>query len=90
MEKHVSLRISGLVQGVFFRAFTLEKALSLGLKGFALNDSDGTLYIEAQGDQAKLAQFVEWCQKGPQRARVDRIEMEERNLEDFKTFEIKK
>lgn len=90
MEKHVKLRVYGLVQGVFFRAFVLEKALTMGLKGYTLNDSDGSVYIEAQGEQAKIAEFVEWCQKGPERARVDRVEMEEMNLAEFKTFEIRK
>lgn len=90
MEKHVKIRIYGLVQGVFFRTFVLEKALTMRLKGYTLNDSDGSVYIEAQGEAGKIAEFVEWCQKGPQRARVDRVEVEDMNMVDFKTFEIRK
>ncbi len=89
MQKQVKIRVYGLVQGVFFRAFVLEKALMLGLKGYTLNDSDGSVFIEAQGEQAKIAEFIEWCQKGPRRARVDRVEMEEMPVADFKTFEIR-
>jgi acylphosphatase len=46
---HVSIRISGKVQGVFFRASTKGKAEQYGINGFVRNEKDGSVYIEAEG-----------------------------------------
>ncbi|MBI5152679.1 acylphosphatase [Candidatus Peregrinibacteria bacterium] len=72
--KQAMLKISGRVQGVFFRAETQEKALSLGLTGWVRNNDDATVEVCAQGDEASLARFIKWCEKGPTGARVDKIE----------------
>ncbi|MEQ9567382.1 MAG: acylphosphatase, partial [Pseudomonadales bacterium] len=41
------IHVVGRVQGVFFRASTREKATSLGLKGWVMNQHDGSVLIEA-------------------------------------------
>jgi acylphosphatase len=52
MKKHFNIRISGRVQGVFFRASTKAKAEELGISGFVQNEPDGSVYIEAEGEEA--------------------------------------
>ena len=48
-KKHLDIKISGKVQGVFFRDETKNKAEQLGLVGFVENTEDGKVYIEAEG-----------------------------------------
>ncbi len=87
---HLAIRVTGKVQGVFYRASTRDKARSLGLCGFVKNENDGSVYIEAEGDKEKLDQFVNWCKQGPPNARVDKVEVAEREIKNFSQFEIKR
>ena len=75
--KHVSIQISGRVQGVFFRAATKEKADALHIKGKVWNNEDGSVSIEAEGEEQNLERFIAWCRRGPELARVDRCEVNE-------------
>jgi acylphosphatase len=88
MEKHISISISGKVQGVFFRASTKEKADALGVLGTVKNEADGSVFIEAEGEEEAINQFVGWCKKGPPRAIVTEIKIEEAKPKHFHTFEI--
>lgn len=90
MDNQLTLRIYGTVQGVFFRQFTKEKAEELGLTGFVRNEPDGSVYLEAEGDPQKLAKLQEWCQVGPRRANVTRIEAGTGKAKGFDKFEVKK
>lgn len=66
-------RISGRVQGVFFRASTRREAERLGLSGYAVNRSDGTVEVAARGPADDLDRLADWLGKGPPDARVDQI-----------------
>lgn len=90
MTKHVSLRISGLVQGVFFRASTQAKARELNLAGFVRNEPDGSVYAEAEGDTEAVKRFVQWCHKGPDRARVEKCEVAEGQPKGYTEFTIQR
>ncbi|HMJ93936.1 MAG TPA: acylphosphatase [Allosphingosinicella sp.] len=68
-----SIRVFGHVQGVFYRAWTLQQAQLLGLKGWVRNRRDGSVEIEAWGDPAAIAALIEKCRQGPSQARVERI-----------------
>jgi len=70
MSERKQIRVRGRVQGVGFRASARAEALRLGLSGFARNEPDGTVLIEAEGPPAALARFVAWCRRGPGSARV--------------------
>ncbi len=86
--KHISLKIYGQVQGVFFRASTQEKAQQLGLKGFVRNEKDGTVYVEAEGAPTALEQLKAWAHKGPAQARVEKVEVKDLDeLAGFDKFE---
>lgn len=70
----VHVIIHGYVQGVFFRASTREKAVSLGLKGWVKNLHDGSVEALFEGDSEKLLEAVEWCRSGPPGAQVTKID----------------
>lgn len=75
--KHVDIRVTGRVQGVFFRVSTRNKALELGVTGTVRNEPDGSVAIEAEAKAAALDRFVEWCRKGPANAVVKRLDVTE-------------
>ena len=86
--KHYNITVSGKVQGVFYRQATLEIAQQLGLKGFVRNESNGNVYIEAEGTAEQLNKLVEWCKKGPARAVVSDVKVEEGEIKNYSSFEI--
>ncbi len=86
--KSAHIKVHGLVQGVFFRKHTLEKANELGVKGFVRNAEDGTVEIEAEADAELLDAFVKWCHRGPGRAVVNKVEVVDSPLKNFTSFEI--
>jgi len=84
--KHYTIHVTGHVQGVFYRASTVEQARSLGLKGFVQNEPDGSVYIEAEGDDAALQSLIAWCRQGPPRAKVADVTFVEGVLQHFVDF----
>ncbi|MFO7954001.1 acylphosphatase [Thioalkalivibrio sp.] len=70
-------RVSGRVQGVFFRASTRDEAKRLGLTGYARNEPDGSVEVLAVGPRQALDTLEEWLADGPRMARVDAVEAEE-------------
>lgn len=87
--KHLNIHVTGLVQGVFYRATAKLKASQLGLNGFVRNERDGSVYIEVEGHADKLAIFTMWCQQGPTGARVEKVETEEGVVKGFERFETR-
>ncbi len=67
-------KISGRVQGVFFRASTQREARSLELTGYAKNLSDGSVEVLACGKASAVEQLREWLRVGPPAARVTRVD----------------
>ncbi|HEX7325750.1 MAG TPA: acylphosphatase [Rhodanobacteraceae bacterium] len=62
--------ISGKVQGVYFRASTRDRALRLGITGYAKNLADGRVEVVAGGTPEALDALERWLQHGPPAARV--------------------
>jgi acylphosphatase len=71
----VHVVVSGLVQGVAFRASTVDEARRLGVRGWVRNLSDGRVEAEAEGDRAALDALVQFCRRGPPAAQVDDAEV---------------
>lgn len=90
MSKCLSLQVFGLVQGVWFRKSTMEKAIELGLRGIVKNEKDGSVYIEVEGDDENLKIFLEWCKIGPSGARITKLTEEAIPLKKYSSFSIKK
>lgn len=87
--KAVRIIITGKVQGVFFRQHTKQTADKLGVKGFVQNMGDGSVYIEAEGNDETLQQFIESCKRGSPQSSVGRINVSEITLIGFKQFIIR-
>ncbi|HET6725965.1 MAG TPA: acylphosphatase [Gammaproteobacteria bacterium] len=80
--------VSGMVQGVFFRASTRTEAHRLGIGGYAANLANGCVEVVACGPDDALNELAAWLRHGPPRARVDSVEVEEVECEtpaDFST-----
>lgn len=86
--KHVNIRVTGRVQGVFFRVATQNKAHELGVTGSVCNELDGSVSIEAEAEERVLERFVDWCRQGPPNAHVTRIETIESALRGYRVFTI--
>ena len=74
MRKRLSACAYGRVQGVGFRFFVLRVASHLGLSGFVRNADAGTVEVVAEGELRDLETLLDHLKRGPERARVDRIE----------------
>ena len=70
-ELHAFVR--GRVQGVGFRYYVVEKALGLGLRGYARNERNGSVEVLAQGPRSSLEQLVALLWKGPSAAQVSEV-----------------
>ena len=88
--KHLNIIVFGKVQGVFYRATIKAVADQLGIKGFVKNQEDGTVYIEAEGDDFSLELFLEFCHKGSDKAIVEKIDTAEDELKNYRNFEVLK
>jgi acylphosphatase len=89
MVKSVAMVISGRVQGVFFRKYTLDVALRLGVSGFVCNKDDGTVYIEASGRADQVDQLIDWCHKGSPASKVQQVSCKEIDIVHHHWFEIR-
>lgn len=89
MSRSFHFLVSGRVQGVFFRRYTRQQALSCQLTGWVRNLPDGRVEGIASGEQDALTSFQEWLQHGPELARVADVEIEELEFEEFNGFTIK-
>ncbi|EKD63182.1 MAG: Acylphosphatase [uncultured bacterium] len=67
------LTIAGHVQGVWFRQFTIDAALSFGITGWVKNDPEGTVSAFIQGDGENLDSLIKLLGKGPDLAEVKSI-----------------
>jgi len=74
--RRLHIRISGDVQGVFFRAGAQSEALRLGLRGFVRNLPDGSVEVVAEGEEGALKRMLAWCMRGPKGASVSDVESE--------------
>ena len=72
-QRRAHILVSGIVQGIFFRAHTKNAAQNLDLVGWVRNLRDGRVEIVAEGTKAALEQLLSWCHKGPPHARVDDV-----------------
>ncbi|MGH2506025.1 MAG: acylphosphatase [Ktedonobacteraceae bacterium] len=73
--QELAATVHGRVQGVGFRYFVVEKALSIGLRGYARNTDDGSVEVLAQGPRPALEKLLTHLQRGPSAARVDEVEV---------------
>jgi acylphosphatase len=71
------LRITGLVQGVGYRASFERQAVALGLRGWVRNRRNGSVEAEVDGNAAALEAIITWAHHGPPSSRVADVAVEE-------------
>lgn len=76
-QTRLRVRITGRVQGVFFRESTRQLAERLKLGGWVRNLSDGTVEAVFEGPAAAVAQAVAWTRHGPPGASVDEVQVDQ-------------
>lgn len=86
--KHINIKVYGKVQGVSFRAVTKVVADQMGVRGMIRNEKDGSVYIEAEGDDTLLEVFVDWCNEGTDRAKIENVEVTPGDVKNYQNFEI--
>lgn len=84
------IRVSGKVQGVFFRVSAKDEADRLGITGLVRNEPDGSVLIDAEGPPETLALFADWCRQGPPRARVLTFVTEDAAPKGYVEFKIER
>jgi acylphosphatase len=80
--------ITGLVQGVGYRASFERQAVALGLRGWVRNRRDGSVEAEVDGDAAAVERIIDWARNGPPASRVDHVATEEAAPSSEKVFKI--
>jgi protein-L-isoaspartate(D-aspartate) O-methyltransferase len=86
----VRVRVSGRVQGVYYRASALSEGRRLGLAGWVRNESDGTVALHVQGDSSVVDVMLGWCRSGPPAAHVSRVEVSDATPdESLSSFEVR-
>ena len=83
------VRITGHVQGVFFRAWARDQAKTHDVKGWIRNCSDGSVEGHLEGDEAAVRWLIDLIYDGPGGARVDRVEAQDTEFEGFTSFEVR-
>lgn len=86
-QSRAHIVVSGLVQGVFYRATAIETALKLSVFGWVQNLSDGKVEIVAEGEKQNIEKLVEWCRKGPPHASVSEVDVSwQKHSGEFNSF----
>ncbi|UCG27861.1 MAG: acylphosphatase [Bacteroidales bacterium] len=81
--------IRGRVQNVGFRYFAFKTARMLNLKGYVKNEMDGSVYIEAEGNETDMEKFIGALRKGPSWARIEKIYVSPIPSQGFTDFLVK-
>jgi acylphosphatase len=88
IARHV--RVTGRVQGVFFRAWTREQANGLGVRGWVRNCPDGSVEAHLEGKETAVEQLVDRVSSGPPGARVDDVQIETADPAQLSSFEVRR
>ena len=87
--RRVHVIVEGRVQGVYFRAYTRDEALNLGLTGWVKNRRDGSVEALVEGEEAAVEKMLLWFRKGSPYSQVENvIATEESPVGDSAGFEI--
>jgi acylphosphatase len=76
----------GTVQGVFFRQRLRELATVSAVAGWARNRADGSMEACFEGLPGAVERLVAWCEEGPERARVTRLDVIEEEPQGIAGF----
>lgn len=88
-RRRIRATVHGVVQGVGFRWATAEHATEIGASGWVRNQTDGTVLAEIEGTAEQVDDMIDLLHRGSQFARVDRVEIEELELDGSAGFTIR-
>ena len=88
IARHV--RVSGSVQGVFYRAWTAQQAQALGVAGWVRNCSDGSVEALVEGDDTAVSRLLDLMRDGPAAARVDHLTVKPAAPTDAAGFAVRR
>ena len=88
IARHV--RVTGQVQGVFYRAWAQGQARELAVSGWIRNCPDGAVEAHLQGEQGAVERMIERMRSGPSNARVDDVDVEQAAAEAVGRFELRR
>lgn len=83
-QESIEINVYGKVQGVWFRKHTEIEAKKLMLVGYVENKMDGSVYIKAQGESAKISTLLKWCYQGAPESEV--VDVKYRYCDKIETF----
>jgi acylphosphatase len=89
--KTVRLKISGMVQGVFFRKYISDEAKKLSIKGHVRNLDSGEVEVVAEASPEKVDEMIALCRKGAPHSTIKNVDIQEMNhigFDDFKILDI--
>ncbi len=90
MEVRAHVSVSGLVQGVGYRYFIFNRAISLGLVGYVRNIFSGEVEIEIEGDRSLIEEFIKEAKIGPRASHIKGLKIEWiKCMKSEKSFEIR-
>jgi protein-L-isoaspartate(D-aspartate) O-methyltransferase len=88
--KAVDVRVSGVVQGVYYRSGARREGTQRGLYGWVKNESDGSVALHLQGEAGAVDAMLDWCRVGPPAARVSRLEVVDAPADEtLRGFEVR-
>lgn len=88
-QARAAVRVTGRVQGVWFRQSTKQTANLHKVKGWARNNPDGSVEAVFEGEENAVKAVVDWCRQGPQMAHVENLELEWSDASgEFSNFQI--
>ncbi len=88
MNQCIAFKVRGQVQGVYYRAYTQEKAKALGITGFARNEVDGSVTVIAFGPKEALLAFEEWLWEGSPSSDVTAVSKSPSTQGPFEGFSV--
>jgi acylphosphatase len=83
------VRITGRVQGVFFRGWTKDQAKKHDIAGWVRNCPDGSVEAHLEGEEAAVRWLIDLIYDGPGGSRVDLVQSKEAAMEGLSGFEIR-
>jgi acylphosphatase len=89
MATAVTVKVTGRVQGVAFRWYTLQEAERLGVHGWVRNEPDGSVAGHFEGDEDAVEALVAWARHGPSYADVRHVAVTEAQPTGAAAFDIR-
>ncbi len=89
MKKCANITIEGKVQNVGFRYNTQVIANEYNISGYVKNMHDGSVFVEAEGEESDLEKFISWCRKGPAWSYVENVDVIYTPLNGYSGFKIR-